>query len=98
MQAARRLFLVSVAVAMAAVAVAEAGAPPTGQGDKWRTQLALAVQSRNVPVATQIIDAALRRQLPGAEEEFVRAFRSPNAWIRRAALRGVVALTGTRTV
>ena len=78
-------------------APAEAGAPPSG-GDEWRKALGAAVKSRDVANTTRIIDAALMRRLPGAEEEFARAFASQNPWIRRAALRAVVALGGTRTV
>jgi HEAT repeat protein len=85
-------------VGIAAGALAEAGAPPEGGGGDWRKAFGRALESRDVALATRMIDAVLARKLPGAEEEFARAFASQNPWIRRAGLRGVAALGGTRTV
>ncbi|MHC5053783.1 MAG: HEAT repeat domain-containing protein [Planctomycetota bacterium] len=98
MTVSRRLAIMWLVAAMGAAAVAEAGAPPPGRGGDWRKALDEAVKGRDVARATGLIDAVLARRLPGAEEEFARAFRSPNAWIRRATLRGIVALGGARTV
>jgi len=99
MTASRRLSVMWIVTAIVtAGAMAEAGAPPAGTGGDWRKELDKAVRSRDVEGATRIINAALARRLPGADKGLAEAFKSPNVWIRRAALRGIVALPGPLTI
>ncbi|MHC4199197.1 MAG: HEAT repeat domain-containing protein [Planctomycetota bacterium] len=77
-------------LALLAANVAAAGPVPQEDQTKWTEALAKAVRSRDVPAAVRTIEIAAARRLPGAGEAFARAFGSGNAWIRRAALRGIV--------
>ena len=86
------------AMILTAGAVAQAGAQPPVSEDAWRKALDQAVGSRDVEGATRMINVALARRLPGADKGLAEALKSPNVWIRRAALRGIVALGGPSTI
>jgi len=99
MTASRRLSITWIVTAMVtAGAMAEAGAPPAGPGDDWRKELDRAVRSRDVEGTTRLVNVALARRLPGTDKGLAEAFKSPNVWIRRTALRGIVALPGPLTI